>query len=420
MNFKAIFAALTLLAIGAAAPANLPQPLARAVGIQTSQAAVGFGDVFQNGNVIRLRNETRGTIVNLNSPSEGRFFNSWDAVEDTDSEFIVSVKPGTNVIKLTRRYTNQLLKVKANVGHLVQVESGSDKGGFDSYQSWYVDFNPNGSGNFQLLSFQSPGQALNVPYGAHNKRLTTANRDWSDKDTLFTATVLVRANKGVVISPPPTPAKPVVNAGPCQNSITICEVGRSTVREGQRKVAILASVRAGNEWQGINGPGHTAFGVANAWWEVTYSKMSNGTLVRIGAVGKYDQLSVISASGPKDGIFNATYGDEDFGMKIIPLWFENQAPRVRRVSFRVLSIDENTFSRFVYHGPANKPTNQFPIGNCRWYTGVPVGFVKGSCNCTSVSFDIFKNATGESFPSLEPTTTAQAIDRANGQDLWWQ
>jgi hypothetical protein len=405
-----------------------------------SASAANFEDYFQDGNVVSLYNN--GQAVNLHFLNKGGMINSHNPNgSDDDQKFLVIRKPGTNQVQLQRVGTNFIITPK-EYGHLVPLEAWlrSATIPFHSMQTWYVDMVPN-SDKVWFRPVGGVPYSMNLPLGQFNRKLTTATFNPNDPDQKFGVQVWSRRNVPPVVQPQaqvvqPPVVQPIVQPqvqqtvapkppkwnGPCVNSMTICETSRYTRREGERYVAILAALRTGNQYQGTNPlgqVGHAAFGVAKVWNDVTIARMSNNTEKEVSRKYSYDDNLFTTVSAPGFRMEYATKVNTDWERELIAQWFTNQAPRVNQLSFRALTISEATFKKFASTSKGGY-SSKYISGKCYVYTGLYLG-VPGTCNCVTISTNLFKQATGESYTHVSsqvPLFLAQSIDKNNGLSDW--
>jgi hypothetical protein len=409
------------------------------VSLPAAQAANYMDDYFANGNVISLNNY--GQFLNLHFLNKGGMIQSSNADGTDDQKFLVIRKPGTNQIQLQRINSDRFIITPSAFLNQAPLEAWqrNESIPFHGMQTWYVDV-ASTPGTFWLKPLGAPQFALNLPYGGNNVKSTLSVFDPSDRDMEWNVQVHSRGNgtptpqpqtvdqpQAVQPTPQPQVQQTVVTKtpkwnGPCVNSMTICETSRYTRREGERYVAIIAALRTGNQYQGTNPlgqVGHSAFGVAKVWNEVTIARMSNNTEKEVSRMYSYDDNLFTSVSAPGFGMQYATQVNQKWDRELIAQWFTNQAPRVNQLSFRALTISEDTFKKFASTSKGGY-SSHYLSGKCYVYTGLYLG-VSGTCNCVTISTNLFKQATGESYTNVSsqvPLFLAQSIDKNNGLSDW--
>jgi hypothetical protein len=404
------------------------------VSLPEAVAAGYMDDYFANGNIISLNNF--GQFLNLHFLEKGGMIQSSNADGTDDQKFRVIRKAGTNQIQLERINSDRMIITPSAYTNQAPLEAWqrNESIPFHPMQTWYVDV-ARTPGTFWLKPLGAPQFALNLPFGKNNVKSTLANFDPNDRDMEWNVQVHSRGNgnptpqpqpvvqpQTVQPTPQPVVATPPKWNGPCINSFTICETSRYTRRENERYVAILAALRTGNQYQGTNPlgqVGHAAFGVAKVWNDVTIARMSNNTEKEVSRALTYDDNLFTSVSAPGFKMQYATKVNTDWDRELIAQWFTNQAPRVNQLSFRALTISEDTFKKFASKSKGGY-SSRYISGKCYIYTGLYLG-VTGTCNCVTVSTNLFKQATGESYTNVSsqvPLFLAQSIDKKNGLSDW--
>ncbi|WP_392534715.1 hypothetical protein [Nostoc sp. C117] len=252
-----------------------------------------------------------------------------------------------------------------------------------------------GGGGTVILQVVSTGNCIDLPERNNAGRAHTWTCDIRNPNQRF-----YRNGKTIINIPNPQPTQSTL-------------VRKEESDENVRYAAILASLRHGIK----NVPGHSAFGVVKEWSRVSYGIYSNGERRRLSAEDKYE-LTTVSTPGP--AIAYAVNVDNSWDRELVEINLKKRGRRKEGVSFRVLSISQETYTRFT---PKSKGgySNSYISAGCVVYD--IFSSLGGTCNCTSLSVTLFYGATGEKYNlgwknQWIPTILSQQIDRMNGLSDW--
>jgi hypothetical protein len=126
-------------------------------------------DSLYTSSVIMLRNAKYGHILNI---AEGQIgpnvvWSPGTAVQNNDNTIVVIKKEGVNIVQLFNRATRKVLGVNKSGGLKSKLQVQNVVGKFNQYQSFYVDYLPNGNIYFSSVAF--PNLVINLPWGGSNK-----------------------------------------------------------------------------------------------------------------------------------------------------------------------------------------------------------------------------------------------------------
>jgi hypothetical protein len=120
------------------------------------------------GSVIILRNAHSNKLLNIAEGPLGPnvVWSPETATQNHDNTIVVLKKEGTNIVQFMNRYTRKLLGVNKSGQSETKLEVQTPTFYFDQYQSFYVDYLPNG--NVFLTSVAFPSKIITLPFGGTN------------------------------------------------------------------------------------------------------------------------------------------------------------------------------------------------------------------------------------------------------------
>jgi hypothetical protein len=120
------------------------------------------------GSVIMLRNAHSNKLLNIAEGPLGPnvVWSPETAIQNHDNTIVVLKKEGTNIVQFMNRYTRKVLGVNKSGQSETKLEVQNPTYYFDQYQSFYVDYLPNG--NIFLTSVAFPSKIITLPFGGTN------------------------------------------------------------------------------------------------------------------------------------------------------------------------------------------------------------------------------------------------------------
>jgi hypothetical protein len=219
---------------------------------------------------------------------------------------------------------------------------------------------------------------------------------------------------------PPAYNPPVVQSNPIPKPIIknyIYVVSENNIREVNFKyTAVLITARAGYDKTQYPQVGHSVFVMVKNWTKNNWRQYNNGKLELVSST-PLEEITTISSPGPESKAdFNSVRIDNGGRDKdLFDTWKSaGNSPRKNGISFRTLSVSEESYKRSVPKSKGGYNTSYRTLG-CALYDPSAIF----GCNCTTVSTSMFNVATGESYYGYwNPTELAQKIDQKNQLGDW--
>jgi hypothetical protein len=153
VTFSIVFTNVTSLNLSIGSPAQ-------------AAASDNFNSLY-TGSVIMLRNAMSNKLLNIAEGPVGPYvvWSPETAEQNHDNTIVVLKKEGTNIVMLMNRYTRKVLGVNKSGLLESKLEVQTPTYLFDQYQSFYVDYLPNGNVYFSSVAF--PERVVHLPYGGN-------------------------------------------------------------------------------------------------------------------------------------------------------------------------------------------------------------------------------------------------------------
>jgi hypothetical protein len=140
---------------------------------QTANAtpSTNFDNLY-NGAVIMLRNAHSSKLLNIAEGPVGPHvvWSPETAEQNHDNTIVVIKKEGVNIVELMNRHTRKVLGVSKSGLSESKLEVQTPTFAFNEFQSFYVDYLPNG--NIYFTSVAHPSKIITLPYGGTRNDFT--------------------------------------------------------------------------------------------------------------------------------------------------------------------------------------------------------------------------------------------------------
>jgi hypothetical protein len=142
------------------------------IGSPAQAAASDNFNSLYTGSVVMLRNAMSNKLLNIAEGPVGPHvvWSPETAEQNHDNTIVVLKKEGTNIVELMNRYTRKVLGVNKTGLIESKLEVQTPTYPFDQYQSFYVDYLPNGNVYFSSVAF--PERTIHLPYGGERNDFT--------------------------------------------------------------------------------------------------------------------------------------------------------------------------------------------------------------------------------------------------------
>jgi hypothetical protein len=142
------------------------------IGSPAQAAASDNFNSLYTGSVVMLRNAMSNKLLNIAEGPLGPHvvWSPETAEQNHDNTIVVLKKEGTNIVELMNRYTRKVLGVNRSGQIESKLEVQTPTYPFDQYQSFYVDYLPNGNVYFSSVAF--PERTIHLPYGGERNDFT--------------------------------------------------------------------------------------------------------------------------------------------------------------------------------------------------------------------------------------------------------
>jgi Ricin-type beta-trefoil lectin domain-like len=129
-------------------------------------------DSLYTGSVVMVRNVMFDNMMNIAEGPLGPHvvWSPNSAEQNHDNTIVVIKKEGTNIVQFMNRYTRKVLGVNKSGQMESKLEVQNPNGQFNQYQSFYVDYLPNGNVYFSSVAF--PDRVVHLPYGGERHDFT--------------------------------------------------------------------------------------------------------------------------------------------------------------------------------------------------------------------------------------------------------
>jgi hypothetical protein len=129
-------------------------------------------DALYTGSVVMLRNVMFDKLLNIAEGPLGPHvvWSPETSVQNHDNTIVVLKKADVNIVQFMNRYTRKVLGVNESGQMESKLEVQNPNGQFNQYQSFYVDYLPNGNVYFSSVAF--PDRIIHLPYGGERHDFT--------------------------------------------------------------------------------------------------------------------------------------------------------------------------------------------------------------------------------------------------------
>ena len=169
------------------------------VGIPVAEAS--WDSDVQNNAVVRF-SLSNGQTINMNKKNNGDFLNSWSVVANDSEQHFQVTRLGGNRVVIKLAGTNKVISVKNGTANQSLLEVWDFVPGAWQ-QIWEMRPASNAPGGYNIVLASKPNMGINIPYSAHNKKITLANINQGDKDQVF---YITNITGGGNTNPDPSPS----------------------------------------------------------------------------------------------------------------------------------------------------------------------------------------------------------------------
>ena len=138
------------------------------IGSQANATVTSNFDSLYWGAVVLIRNAKYNKLLNIAEGPIGPnvIWSPETATQNNDNTIVVIKKEGTNIVQFMNRHTRKVMGVNRSGAIESKLEVQTPTYRFDQYQSFYVDYLPNGNVYFSSVAF--PERVVHLPYGGSN------------------------------------------------------------------------------------------------------------------------------------------------------------------------------------------------------------------------------------------------------------